>query len=91
MAFDLNNYNIESGSETASLANHVNNVVEALSDGIDFKDDSGPVFMGLAAVAAILQGRDKLEIRAMLLKAAAANVFDELAEASTAPSPDFPA
>jgi hypothetical protein len=90
MAFDLGNYNIVPGSETDLLAEHENRMVEALSDGLSFKDDSGPVFLSMAAIASILQGKPKAEIRVMLMKSAAANVMDELAEAGVPTDPPVP-
>ena len=81
MAFDIAHYNITPGSDADAIAADLNKVYEALADGVNFKDDAGPVFTGLSSIALRLQGKSVAEIKAIMAKASVANVFDELSEA----------
>mgnify|MGYP001608874370 FL=1 len=79
MAFDLNNYNIQPGSDSAVVAQALDSVFEALADGPDLLD-VGPVFAGVTTVVATLQGRPLAEIKAIVARAALAVLLDELTE-----------
>ncbi len=78
MAFDPANHNLTPTEE--ELARALNDVYEALADGIDLKDDSGVLFQSLLKISGLLGGKPLSEIKTSVAKAGVANVFDELAE-----------
>ena len=79
MAFDLNNYNVQPDSDAAVVAQALDSVFEALSDGASLLD-VGPVFAGVTTVVARLQNKPLPEIKAIVARAALAVLLDELTE-----------
>jgi hypothetical protein len=79
MPFDLNNYNIESGSKTAKVADWLNAIVDALENGVQL-EDAGVAYASASQIYGELKGMSGPELKFLIAKAALANVFDELAE-----------
>ena len=78
MGFNPSNHNLSPSEE--ELARELNNVYEALADGIQLADDTGTLFQALLKISSNLRGRSLAEIKTSLAKASVANVFDELAD-----------
>jgi hypothetical protein len=81
LAFNLDNYNIKPGSSADAVAQALDSVYEALSDGVSVAD-AVQVFSGLTSAFMQLRGKSVSEIKSVVAHAAVALVFDEVAEAS---------